>query len=171
MSAQSNEDPEYFPHYLGLLPAFLVEPYDTINALEVNIFPLVYEYSFGPQAAFQLRPIINYRFYKIQPGISQTGITLLFNRYFFDLFKKASKIDLNVGPYLTYAYNQLDKINTMTLGGEAGLRMWLSNSFSLNVDLQPGINYYPDEFSRTFVASESGFKLHFGIIVHGGFHF
>lgn len=164
---------EFKKHYIGILPSFLAEPYDTINALEVNVAPLVYEIRFGQnnQVGIHIRPMVNYRFYKPAPGISQVGGTILLNRYFLNLFKEDSWLKFQAGLYSTYTYNRLDRINTITVGLEPGLFMILSDRWSMSLNIQPGINYYPDAYSREFVNTASGFKSHFGIMFHIGANF
>ncbi len=159
--------------YAGFIPSFLVEPYDTINAVETNLFPFLYEFRTGEKndIGFQIRPILNYRFFELQSGFSQIGGTLLVNKYFMNVFAVDSWIKPQLGVYYTYAYNRLDKIQTMTLGIEPGTYMEISDHFSLSLNLQPGINYYPDDASQAFVETESGFKGHFGVIFHIGYNF
>lgn len=159
-------------NYVGILPSFLAEPYDTIDALEINVFPLVYERRFKEKWGIQLRPIINYRIYKPHPGISHIGGTLLVNRYVPELIKKDDFwITPNIGAYFSYTYNKIESVNTLILGLEPGVLMRLSERFSLNLALQPGIDYFPDDHSRNFVNSSSGFKAHFGFIFHVGYNF
>lgn len=160
-------------NYIGLVPSVLVEPYDTIDAVEVNIFPFLYEFRIGENndLGLQIRPIFNYRFLKTQSGFSQIGGTLVMNKYFLNVFEDNFWLKPQLGVYYTYAYNRLDRIQTMTLGIEPGVFMRMSENFSLSVNLQPGINYYPDKISQNFVNSESGFKGHFGLIFHIGYNF
>ena len=161
------------PNYLGIIPAFLMEPYDTIDALEVNLFPLLYEARIGKRNdfSFQFRPILNYRFLENRSGFSQIGGTVVANRYFLNMFAEDFWLKPTLGVYYTYAYNRLDKIQTMTLGIEPGAFMQISDTFSMSVFLQPGINYFPDEASREYVETESGFKSHFGVFFHVGYNF
>lgn len=168
--AQDNGLKDY---YIGLIPSVLVEPYDTINAIEVNFFPLLYEFRIGDQndIGFQVRPILNYRFFDDQSGFSQTGGSVVVNKYFLNMVDENFWLKPQLGIYYTYAYNRLDRIQTMTLGIEPGAFMQISNQFSLSLNLQPGLNYYPDEDSQDFVSSESGFKGHFGLIFHIGYNF
>lgn len=160
-------------NYVGLIPSVLVEPYDTIDAVEINFFPFLYEFRFGnsKDLGFQVRPIVNYRFQKNQNGFSQIGGTLLVVKYFLNVFEDDFWLKPQLGMYYTYAYNRLDEIQTMTLGVEPGVFMKISKNYSLSVNLQPGINYYPDTFSKDFVETESGFKPHFGVIFHIGYNF
>jgi hypothetical protein len=160
-------------HYVGFIPSVLFEPYDTIDAVEVNLFPILYEFRTGKKNdfGFQVRPILSYRFYKAQPGISQIGGSLVANKYFLNMFEDDFWLKPQLGVFYTYAYNRLDKIHSMTLGIEPGAYMEISDFFSLSLNLQPGINYYPDTFSRNFVNSESGLKGHFGFIFHLGYNF
>lgn len=158
-------------HYIGLQPSFLAEPYDTIKALEINIVPINYEYRFENQFSLQIRSIINYRFYKPAPGISQTGLTLVAHKYFPEWMKEDFWLTPSIGGFTTYTYNQLDHINTMTVGAEAGVIFSFGKLISLSLILQPGINYYPDQFSRDFVQTQTGFKSHFGLIFHTGINF
>lgn len=170
-SAASAQTPvQDYRHYLGLQPSFLLEPYDTINALEVNIIPFAYEYRFSEQWGVQLRPIANYRFYEFGPGISQVGAGLFVNRYLLSLFEDVEWLVPSAGAFSTYTYNRLDLIHTLTLGAEVGAMFVFGENFTLNVNLQPGINYYPTQFSRDFVGSPSGWLSHFGVIVHFGYH-
>ncbi len=157
-------------NYIGIQPSFLMEPYDTIDALEVNILPLVFEHRFDSTSGIQFRTIVNYRFLEGGSGISQTGMFVGFNKYT-NLIWGTDWLDFRYAPFTTYAYNQLDKIHTVTLGIEPGFRMRTKSRFSLDVAVQPGINYYPDKFSRDFVETESGFKSHFGIMFHAGVNF
>ncbi len=159
--------------YVGFIPSVLVEPYDTVDAVEVNFLPFLYEFRMGDNKdlGFQIRPILNYRFLKEQNGFSQIGGTLVMNKYFLNVFDEGFWLTPQLGVYFTYAYNRLDKIQTMTLGVEPGAFMQISKNFSLSVNLQPGINYYPDAFSQDFVETESGIKPHFGIIFHIGYNF
>lgn len=167
------QDESLKPNYLGFIPSVLVEPYDTINAVEVNFFPFLYEFRTGERNDFgiQIRPILNYRFLEAQSGISQIGGSVVANKYFLNIFGDDSWLHPQLGAFYTYAYNRLDKIQTMTLGIEPGAFMKISNHFSLSLNLQPGINYYPDKFSQDFVNSKSGFKGHFGFIFHIGYNF
>lgn len=160
-------------HYIGLMPSVLVEPYDTVDAIEVNFFPFLYERRFGEEndKSFQIRPVINYRFLEGQNGFSQMGGTALFNKYFLGVFEEDFWLKPQLGVYYTYTYNRLDKIQAMTLGLEPGAFMRVSKNFTLSLNVQPGINYYPDSFSKNFVETESGFKAHFGVIFHIGFNF
>lgn len=155
-------------HYIGLQPSFLAEPYDTIKALEVNIVPINYEYRFENHFSLQVRSIVNYRFYKPAPGISQTGLTLVAHKYFPEWMKEDFWLTPSIGGFSTYTYNQLDLINTLTVGAEAGVIFSFGQLISLSVVLQPGINYYPDQYSKDFVQSPAGFKSHFGLIFHAG---
>jgi len=160
-------------NYVGLMPSILFEPYDTINAVEVNLFPLLYEFRRGEKNdfGFQVRPILNYRFFHAQSGFSQIGGSLVANKYFLNIFDVDFWLTPQLGAFFTYAYNSLDKIQTMTLGIEPGVYLKTSKQLSLSLNLQPGINYYPDKFSRSFVESGSGFKFHLGIIFHVGYNF
>ena len=160
-------------HYVGLLPSVLVEPYDTINAVEVNTLPFIYEFRVGQRndIGLQLRPIANYRFYESNSGISQVGGIIAVNKYFLNVFEDDFWLKPELGAFYMYTYNRLDRINSMTLGIEPGVFMRISNQLSISANLQPGINYYPDQFSKDFVKSESGFKAHFGFIFHIGFNF
>lgn len=167
----SAQESDYKSNYIGIQPSVLIEPYDSINAIELNIVPLVYEYKISNGLGLQLRPIINYRFFKTQSGISQTGATVLLNKNFHSLFGQNFWLSPQVAMFYTYTYNQIDKIQTMTLGLEPGVLMKISNSFSLSLNVQPGINYYPDRFSQKFVGAKNGFKSHFGIIFHFGYSF
>jgi len=157
--------------YIGILPSVLFEPYDTIEAIEVNIVPFVYEYKFNRETGIQFRSIVNYRFYKLRNGISQIGGTLLINKYLTSLFKEDFFIIPVISGFCTYTFNQIDKINTSTVGIEPGVMFKVSNSFTINLNLQPGINYYHGSFSRKFIGTKSGFKPHFGVIFHMGYHF
>ena len=160
-------------NYIGFMPAVLAEPYDTINAIEVNFFPLLYELRTGEQndLSFQVRPILNYRFLQDRSGFSQIGATIVVNKYFLNMFKDDFWIKPQLGFYYTYAYNRLDKIKTMTMGIEPGVYIQISEDFSISVSLQPGINYYPDEASQEYVETESGFKSHFGVFFQVGYNF
>ncbi|ADR21094.1 hypothetical protein MATR_12760 [Marivirga tractuosa] len=160
-------------NYIGLLPAILVEPYDTVDAVEVNFIPIVYEFRIKERndLGFQVRPLLNYRFLEDRSGFSQVGGTLVMNKYFLNLFDDEFWLKPQLGVYYTYAYNLLDKIQSMTLGIEPGVFMEINDDFSMSLNLQPGINYYPDQFSQDFVKTESGFKGHFGIIFHIGYNF
>lgn len=166
-----SQETNYKNNYIGVLPSVLIEPYDSIKAVEINVFPFVYEYKFNPELGLQVRPIVNYRFFKNKSGISQTGGTILLNRYFHSLFGQDSWLTPQIAVFYTYSYNQLDKIQTMTLGVEPGVLMKISNSFTLSLNVQPGINYYPDAYSKAFVNSKNGLKSHFGIIFHFGYSF
>lgn len=159
--------------YFGFIPSVLVEPYDTIKSVEVNFFPLVYEFRINQNhdLGFQLRPILNYRFLESQSGFSQIGGSIVVNKYFLNMVDDDFWLKPQLGIFYTYAYNRLDEIQTMTLGIEPGAYMKISNNLSLSVNLQPGINYYPDQFSKDFVDTESGFKGHFGVIFHLGYNF
>lgn len=160
-------------HYIGFIPAVLAEPYDTIDAIEVNVFPFLYELRVGKRNdfSFQIRPILNYRFYGDQSGFSQLGGTLVANKYFLNLFDEDFWLKPQLSVFYTYAYNRLDDIQTMTFGIEPGVYTDISEHFSLSLILQPGINYYPDTFSREFVEAENGLKSHFGVFVHVGYNF
>ncbi len=160
-------------NYIGIMPAFLAEPYDTIKALEVNLFPFLYERRMGERndVSLQFRPILNYRFFKDQSGFSQMGGTLAVNKYLLNFFADDFWLKPQIALFYTYAYNRLDQIQTMTLGIEPGAYMKVSEKFSLSMILQPGLNYYPDDFSKEFVDSESGFKSHFGVFFHFGYNF
>lgn len=160
-------------NYVGFIPSILVEPYDTINAVEVNFLPLVYEFRIKEKnnVGFQVRPILNYRFLETQSGFSQIGGSLVVNKYFLNLFDDSFWLKPQLGVFYTYAYNRLDKIQTMTLGLEPGAYMEINDNLSLSLNLQPGINYYPNKFSQDFVDSKSGFKGHFGFIFHIGYNF
>lgn len=76
-----------------------------------------------------------------------------------------------LGVYYTYAYNRLDNFQTMTLGIKPGVFMKISEAFSMAVNLQPGINYYPDEVSLEYVETGSGFKSHFGVFFQVRYNF
>jgi hypothetical protein len=160
-------------HYVGLIPAFLAEPYDDIRAIEVNFAPFLYEVRIGEanDIGFQFRPILNYRFYRDQSGFSQIGGTVVANKYWLNVGGEDPWVIPHLGLYYTYAYNRLDEIQTMTGGIETGGLVYLGNDFSLTLTLQPGINYYPDERSRAFVDAPNGFKGHFGLFVHVGYNF
>ncbi len=160
-------------NYIGVLPSFLFEPYDTIDALETNFIPLVYELRVGERngIGLQLRTIANYRFYKEAPGFSQIGATMIVNKYLQNLFEDGFWLKPYVGGYYTYTYNRLDKIKTMTLGIQPGVYTEISQNMTISLELQPGINYYPDSYSQEFVETESGFKSHFGVIFHIGYNF
>ena len=160
-------------NYLGFMPSFLMEPYDTINAVEVNLFPFLYEFRTGERnhIAFQFRPILNYRFLKSQNGFSQTGGTVVLKKYLLNLFEDTFWMKPQLGIPYTYAYNRLDKIQTMTFGVEPGAYIEISEKFSCAIILQPGINYYPDKASQEYVKTDSGFKSHFGIFFHIGYNF
>ena len=158
-------------NYVGIAPSFLVEPYDTINAIEVNVLPIVYERRFGNNMGFQFRTMMNYRFFKPAPGISQIGGTVVVNKYITSWFKEDFWLNPVFGGFFTYTYNNLDFIHTLIAGAEVGALFSFSEHFSVATTVQPGINYYPDQYSRDFVETESGFKGHFGVIVQLGYSF
>lgn len=160
-------------NYIGLSPSVLVEPYDTINAIEVNFLPFLYEYRIGENhdLSLQARTILNYRFYEPQSGISQIGGSFVLNKYFLNIFGDDFWLIPQLGTYFTYAHNRLDKIQTLTLGIEPGAYIKFSRNFSMSINLQPGINYYPDTYSKQFADTKSGFKGHFGMIFHIGYNF
>ena len=169
-SAQENS---LSKHYIGLMPSVLIEPYDTINAIEVNCFPFLYEYRIGKNKdlGFQIRPMLNYRIYEIQSGFSHLGGSLVVNKYFLNVFKDSFWLKPQLGAYFTFTYNKLDKVQVMILGIEPGVFMKFSKHISMSVNLQPGIDYYPDKASKHFVGAENGFKGHFGFIFHIGYNF
>jgi len=169
----SAQESDLESNYVGFIPSVLAEPYDTIDAVEVNFFPFLYEIRVGERndISFQIRPILNYRFFGDQSGFSQLGGTLVANKYFLDLFDEDFWLKPQLSFFYTYAYNRLDKIQTMTLGIEPGAYMEISETFSLSVILQPGLNYYPDKFSQDFVNAKKGFKSHFGVFFHFGYNF
>lgn len=166
--AQENN---YKSNYIGLLPSVLFEPYDAVDAVEINTVPIVYEYRFNKSVGFQVRPLLNYRFHEVQKGISQVGMTVLFNKYLNSVFEPEFFMVPVISGYYTYAFNRLDRIHAMTLGAEPGIVFRILPNVTINISLQPGINYYPDDFSREFVGTETGFKSHFGVIFHIGYHF
>ena len=133
----------------------------------------MYEHRIGENNdwGIQLRPILNYRILKCNDGLSQIGGTAVVNKYFLNVFEESFWLKPQLGIYSTYAYNRLDKIQTMTLGIEPGVFMRISNTFSMSVNPQPGINYYPDTFSQEFVKADNGFKGHFGVIFQVGYNF
>ncbi|GAB4378758.1 MAG: hypothetical protein Kow0075_09000 [Salibacteraceae bacterium] len=159
--------------YVGFLPSVLIEPYDTINAVEINTLPFVYEFRWGSQNSkgVQLRPIVNYRLFKNSSGISHVGGTILMNWYLLKMVEDEFWLKPQLGSFYTYSYNRLEKVQTMTLGIELGAFVIISNQFSLALNVQPGLNYYPDQFSKDFVEEERGFKPHFGFIFHLGYNF
>lgn len=159
--------------YIGILPSILVEPYDTINAVEINTVPFVYEFRWGNQyhKGIQFRPIVNYRFFKNRSGISHLGGTAVMNWYLLKMIEDDFWLKPLLGAYSTYSFNRLDKVQTMTFGVEIGAIMMISKQLTLSFQIQPGINYYPDQFSKDFVKTESGFKSHFGLIFQLGYHF
>tara|TARA_Y100001972_G_scaffold123024_1_gene169593 strand:- start:315 stop:971 length:657 start_codon:yes stop_codon:yes gene_type:complete len=173
VSDLSPHEGDFFKNYIGLIPSLLVEPYDTINALEVNTFPFLFAIRFGNQHHFslQIRPIFNYRFYRSQSGYSQIGGTIVVNKFFPNPFENINWLNPQLGTFITYTYNRLDNIQTLTIGLEPGAYMMVSPRWSMSVNLQPGINYYPNQLSRDFVKAGSGFKGHFGIIFHLGYNF
>lgn len=113
----------------------------------------------------------NYRFHELSTGISQIGGIVAVNKYFLNVFEDDFWLKPELGIFYMFTYNRLDRINAMTLGLEPGVFMRMSDKLSISANLQPGINYYPDEFSQDFVNSKSGFKSHFGFIFHIGFNF
>tara|TARA_Y100001972_G_scaffold11163_1_gene12101 strand:+ start:10956 stop:11360 length:405 start_codon:yes stop_codon:yes gene_type:complete len=131
------------------------------------------EYRWGDQnnKGIQLRPIANYRFIKNGSGISHVGGTILINWYLLKTVEDDFWLKPQLCAFYTYAYNRLDKVQTMTQGIELGAFMIISKHFSFSLSAQPGINFYPDQFSKAFVETESGFKSHFGLIFHLGYHF
>lgn len=167
------QDKPLSKQYVGFLPSVLLEPYDTINAVEINTLPFVYEFRWGDQNAkgIQLRPIANYRFFKNGSGLSHLGGTVLINWYILNVFEDNFALKPLLSSFYSYTYNRLDKVQTMTLGAEIGILIFFSNHFSITTSLQPGINYYPDPFSRDFIVTKSGFKLHFGIFFQIGYNF
>lgn len=167
------QDTQLKPNYIGFMPAVLAEPYDTIDAIEVNFLPFLYEIRTGKQndLGFQLRTILNYRFLENRSGFSQIGGTIVVNKYFLNMFADNFWLKPQLGVYYTYAYNRLDKIQTMTFGLEPGVFMQISDAISMAVSLQPGINYYPDKTSQEYVETESGFKSHFGVFFQVGYNF
>lgn len=166
-----SQENNYKHHFIGILPSILAEPYDTLNAVELNILPIIYAYRIKENFELQLRPIINYRFYQTNSGISQTGGTITANRYFDNVWDKDFWLVPQLALFYTYTYNQLDKIQTMTLGIEPGVNMKLWDAFSMSLNIQPGINYYPDAYSREFTNTSNGFKFHFGLIFYFGYSF
>lgn len=159
-------------NYFGVLPSVLSEPYDTINALDVNCVPFVFERRTINKLGIQIRPMINYRVYNKQNGVSHIGGTIMVNKYLTNLFKKENcRFIPSLGVYFTYTYNQLDRINTLILGVEPGILFKLSNTISINLGLQPGIDYFPDDYSRKYTGAKNGIKSHFGLIFHIGYNF
>ncbi|CAN5411640.1 hypothetical protein BH10BAC1_BH10BAC1_13190 [soil metagenome] len=159
-------------NYLGFLPSVLDEPYDTIKALEINIFPFVYEYRYSKtnDLGIQIRPMINYRALKNNAGISHLGGTILLNKYFLNVFDEKFWIKPQLGFFFTYTYNKIDKVQTMILGCEPGAYLKFSSKLSMSLNIQPGIDYFPDQNSKDFVKSNNGFKPHFGLIFHIGYN-
>ncbi|MBI3142900.1 MAG: hypothetical protein HYZ16_08740 [Bacteroidetes bacterium] len=154
--------------YIGLMPSVLVEPYDSVNAVEINVLPLVFEKWRHLKYGLQFRPMVNYRIYAPAPGISHLGGSVLLNRYFPLSSEKHSQLKPLIGFYTTFTHNRLDKVNTLTLGLEPGIK--IGGKVSVNINLQPGINWYPDAASRAFVGAPTGFLPHFGLVFHVGYH-
>ena len=154
--------------YIGLAPAFLNEPYDSVDALEVNALPITYEYYFSDNSGLHLRPIINLRFINNQATtISHIGSTIGYNFY----FPMSESWVWIAGVMSTYTYNLQDIQTVITTGGELGGLVDFEDGFLLRFTLQPGINYYPDQRSRDLAGATTGFLPHFGFIVDFGWAF
>lgn len=76
-----------------------------------------------------------------------------------------------LGALVSYAFNRLDRVHTFVAGAEVGVLLALGSRFSLTLALQPGLDYFPDAYSRQFVGAPSGLLPHFGVTVHVGYNF
>jgi len=163
---------ETVKHYFGILPSVLAEPYDSLKALDINCAPFVLEIRSKHAIGIQFRPMINYRCYKPQAGIAHLGGTLFINKYLITVFgEKHPKLIPCIGLFFTGTYNRIDRVITLIMGMETGLNIAFSTRFSLTCSFQPGIDYFPNPHSRIIAGTSNGFKPHFGVILHAGYHF
>ena len=98
------QDKSLSKQYVGFFPSLLLEPYDTVNALETNILPIIYEIRWGEKhtKAVQVRPIANYRFLKNRSGISHLGGTVLMNWYLISMVEDGFWLKPQLGSFYTY---------------------------------------------------------------------
>lgn len=158
-------------NYIGIMPSFLKEPYDTIDALEVNIVPLTFQRKFKETWDFELRSMVNYRIFERDNGVSQVGGTIMANKYFVGLFGEEAIVIPKIGIYNSTTTNLKDKIQTLTFGLEPGVNFRFSQLVSMTISAQPGINWYPNKYSQNFAGAKSGFLFHFGLMFQAGIHF
>jgi hypothetical protein len=152
--------------YFGIFPSILAEPepYDYLDAIEVNLLPFVFEYRPLDRLGIQARPIANLRLIAgQQPVVSHVGGTVAVPWYRSTPWSGSHGAFVTAGPFTSYTYNLQDGISTVIVGGEIGTAVYLDPGFSLNFSLQPGINWYPRPLQGQY-----SFLPHIGLIIHFG---
>ena len=112
------------PVYWGVFPSVLVEPYDDVEALEVNLIPLILGFELSPGLRLEVRPLVDLQLLEGRsPALSHLGGTFALTKTFLG---ESPRVSWHLGGFLSANVNAIDG-GVVVISGSSpesrGLRM------------------------------------------------
>ncbi|MEI8095792.1 MAG: hypothetical protein WCG80_16400 [Spirochaetales bacterium] len=149
------------PVYWGVLPSVLVEPYDDVEALEVNLIPLILGFELSPGLRLEVRPLVDLQLLEGRsPALSHLGGTFALTKTFFG---ESPGVSWHLGRFFSANVNAIDGGVVVISGVEPGVTWTADDQFSLTLSPQPGVDW----FLRPG-AGQAPLLPHLGLVVHFG---
>ena len=154
--------------YIGIQPAVTVEPFDEYrNTIDVNIFPLIFEYEIDNKWSIRLIPIANLQLRPEFPAaISHLGAGLTVPYHFSKKNSEEGHRGFYAGPHVAVTNHKLDQFNSITAAGEIGFAFLFNSVLSVHVGAQAG--------TTLMLNPDTGYNVmvrHVGAIFSFGFWF
>lgn len=146
--------------FIGVNPSVTVEPYYLKGEFDVNIFPLVVEYSINKYVHLRTILIVNYGFRTGKNVFSHTGLQLAVPVF---PFKKNDFVSgVFIAPGCGFTRNISEKHTNVGLWIEPGYSIPVKDDFRINLSIQCGATHFWYDNRYTKWGSHFGFKFIFG---------
>jgi hypothetical protein len=147
--------------FIGLNPSVTVEPYYKKGEFDVNIFPVVVEYSINKCIHLRSIIIVNYGFRSGKNSFSHTGLQLAVPVF---PFKKNDFVSgIFLAPGFGCTRNILEHHTNAGLWIEPGYSIPIAGDFRINLSIQCGATHFWYDNRSTKWGNHFGFKFIFGM--------
>jgi hypothetical protein len=150
-------------HFIGINPSVTVEPTYESGELDINILPIVYQYSLTNRLDVRLTSILNYGIRQTDNRISHVGAELAFPIF---LKQKESETEPSAGfyasPIVSLSRNEVSQQSNLGLWVEPGYHLLFDNQFAMTFGLQLGGTYFLNDQAVNTWGSHVGVKIIFG---------
>lgn len=161
LSASSQE--KRTAHFIGLTPAITVEPYYNKGELDINVFPLVYQFSISKRLDGRLSPVLNLGIRNGDDVLSHVGLEIATPIF---LKKKEEKNSPSNGfylaPVLSFTRNNSALHYNLGTWIEPGYLLSISEKWSISFGLQVGGTYFMRDSGIQEWGNHFGFKIVIG---------
>lgn len=150
-------------HFIGITPAITVEPYYNKGELDINVFPVVYQFSLSNRLDGRLSPILNLGIRTGNDVLSHVGLEISAPVF---LKKKELKSMPSRGfylaPVLSFTRNNSALHYNLGTWIEPGYLLNISQTWSISFGLQVGGTYFMHDNGIQEWGNHFGFKIVIG---------